>query len=102
MLDTMHGINVGDYVLCSSDGQSFELGRVAEVIGDEGARVCFSSGCTSALTSVYNLYPLKNADTIVESSLGHHRFDDKCPDYSEDACGGICAYTKSLEELIPF
>lgn len=80
----------GDWVAYQAgpDGP-VEIGRVTEDCG-ESAFVCYSSGCTAASTPKELLSPIRNFRFIDQSAIGHHRFDDSCPEYTEEACDGIC------------
>lgn len=76
----------GDYVVYMK-GDQCEIGRVLSKSPDgKSYKVCYHEGCTAASTSVADLRPLINQYVIISTSLGHHRFDEICSEYSPDYC----------------
>lgn len=75
----------GDYVVYDN-GYKTEIGRVASC-NDEKAFVCYHAGCTAASTSK-SMLRKATEDEIksVDVSIGHHRFDEFCPDRVDEAC----------------
>ena len=59
------------------------IGRVAGPANDLNTFVCYTSGCTAAKTPI-------SAAMAAEMGIGHHRFDEECPDYSEGCCAAYC------------
>lgn len=79
----------GDWVVYEAPGKR-EIGRVW-VVGQESAAVCYSLGCTAARTPLGLLRPYdrdRDGDLVPDSRIGHHRFDDDCPDYDDACCHG--------------
>nr|DAS09567.1 MAG TPA: hypothetical protein [Bacteriophage sp.] len=86
--------DVGDYVTYQSHGNN-QLGRVAKFSNFDRGKVfvCYHKGCATTLTDIADLRPATRAeeDRAVQEGrvFGYHRFDDRCPDYS-DACYPFC------------
>ena len=86
--------DVGDYVMYQSHGNN-QLGRVAKFsnFDREKVFVCYHKGCAATCTDIADLLPATRAeeDQAVQKGrvFGYHRFDDRCPDYS-DACYPFC------------
>ena len=85
--------DVGDYVMYQSPGNN-QLGRVARFsnFDREKVFVCYHEGCTATCTDIADLRPATRAeDRAVQKGrvFGYHRFDDRCPNYS-DACYPFC------------
>lgn len=80
----------GDWVVYDN-GYKQQFGRVTEVRGDS-AFVCYSCGCTAASTPLVYLRPM-TCDEIAEAdpTIGHHRFDEYCPERDEACCYGCRA-----------
>ena len=53
-----------------------------------GDWVIFSSSRGPELGRVWNYDPETDADMVIDDRIGHHRFDDECPDYDPAACAG--------------
>ena len=81
----------GDWVIFSSS-RGPELGRVWRYYPERNVcSVCYSRGCTPAMTSCELLRPYDpaiDADMVIDNRIGHHRFDAECPDYDPVACSG--------------
>lgn len=58
----------GDLIIYRN-GDRFEIGKIKRLT-DDGAFVWYSSGETAAKTAFSDMYPLKNANVITETSLG--------------------------------
>lgn len=88
----------GDYVI--DDNQ--DLGRVVKTKeNNKYVSVCYTKGCTSALTLIERLR-LATDEEIKSFSdaehLGHHRFDDCCPDYEYECCSFYCPEKRKINE----
>ena len=88
----------GDYVIYNNQ----DLGRVARVgEGSEYVSVCYTVGCIGALTLKKGLRlatdeEIKSFPTA--KRLGHHRFDDCCPDYEYECCSFYCPEKRKTNE----
>lgn len=84
----MKDFKVGQYAVYSSnfssDGTN-ELVRITKVEEDH-CFVCHTSGCTAARVAKNHLMALANDYLIIETQLGHHRFDPSCPEYNPEVC----------------
>ena len=80
----------GDWVVYDK-GYAKEVGRVTEVLADS-AFVCYTSGCTAASTPLryLRLATEREVADMATPGIGHHRFDDACPDYDPECCS-VCA-----------
>lgn len=80
----------GDWVVYVPDHGSPEIGRVWSV--REGAcGVCYSRGCTVAVTPTELLRRYDETefpDLVPDARIGHHRFEETCPDHDPLVCGG--------------
>lgn len=79
----------GDWVVYEI-GSRREIGRVWRV-GDRVAFVCYHFGCTAAATPIELLRPYDrdaDDDLVPDARIGFHRFDDECPVYEPQVCGG--------------
>lgn len=75
----------GDWVIYDP-GYKQEIGRVTEC-GEHGAFVCYTQGCTAALTLLEHLRPATDAEIAGASAgIGFHRFDETCPSRVEECC----------------
>ena len=81
----------GDWVVFEP-GYTREIGRVWRYDAEENAcSVCYSHGCTAAMTSAAYLRPYdpaRDADLEPDPRIGFHRFDDVCPEYDPKVCVG--------------
>lgn len=88
----------GDYVIDHNQ----DFGRVARAEeGSNHVSVCYTEGCTSALTLTKGLRLA--TDEEIKSfpfaqRLGYHRFDDYCPDYEYECCSFYCPEKRKLDE----
>ena len=85
----------GDWVVFAPGYKSPEIGRVACVKAEMNACfVCYSHGCTAALTACEMLEPYdpeKFPDLVPDERIGYHRFDEGgCPDYEPGVCDALC------------
>lgn len=93
-LNGFRPFDVGDYVMYQGPGIN-QLGRVARFsnFDREKVFVCYHRGCATTCTDIADLRPATRAeeDRAVQEGrvFGYHRFDDRCPDYS-DACYPFC------------
>ena len=71
------------------DGRA-EFGRVASVTDDGDPRICFTEGCTAATTPKDMVLKAEPGTFDPNLRIGHHRFDDFCPDYDEECCAAFC------------
>lgn len=92
--------DVGDYVMYQSPGNN-QLGRVAKFsnFDREKVFVCYHKGCATTCTDIADLLPATRAEEeqAVQKGrvFGYHRFDDRCPNYS-DACYPFCPQFDSM------
>lgn len=90
------GVMSGDYKygdhVAYDDGGGTQVGRFVRcAYGDGGtAFVCFHEGCTAAAVPVGGLRPATDEEAAGAGRLGHHRFDDGCPEYDEEICHVTC------------
>lgn len=78
----------GDYVAydTGSEHREPEIGRVVEDLGDS-AYVCYHTWCTAALTPKRLLRKATETEAAAaHPMIGHHRFDEHCPDRVDDWC----------------
>lgn len=85
----------GDWVVFAPGYKSPEIGRVANVnVETNACFVCYTHGCTAALTAVEMLEPYdpeRFPDLVPDERIGYHRFDEGgCPDYDPGACFASC------------
>lgn len=78
----------GDYVVYDPGYCEPEIGRYACENAAGSAYVCYHDGCTAACTEEDLLRPATDEEIAGASeSIGHHRFDEECPDYDDECCG---------------
>jgi hypothetical protein len=91
----------GDYV-CNINTE--EIGRVVrptDVCDDDAWFVCWHCGCTSAATPEWMMRPATEKEILTApKDIGHHRFDNFCPDYIEDCCKHCCGDKAAKHESI--
>lgn len=82
----------GDYVARDTGYGFAEVGRVIGHSGlDDDYFVCYHCGCTSSSTHASMLRPATEDEVrTAPKDLGHHRFDDHCPDFNENICFCSC------------
>lgn len=67
-------------------GYKKEIGRVTEC-GECSAFVCYTQGCTAALTPLEHLRPATDEEIAnAPVGIGFHRFDARCPNRDEECC----------------
>ena len=86
----------GDWVVYNP-GYKTIIGRVT-TCNDVSAYVCFHTGCTSNRTRIEDLRLATNDEIkVAPKNIGHHRFDDECPNL-DDACFGLaCKSVKRFQ-----
>lgn len=85
----------GDYVAYDPGYKEPEIGRVTRQGANGGWYVCYHDGCTAACTPEEMLRPATEEEIAkAMPDLGHHRFDESCPEYDPDACVG-CRHDRS-------
>lgn len=99
----MRGFKRGDWVVFVPGCKAPEIGRVAGTnYAMDACYVCYSHGCTSALTANEMLVPYdpdEFPDLVPDVRIGYHRFDpDGCPDYEPGACDAYCKRAEPREE----
>ncbi|MCI8451069.1 MAG: hypothetical protein HFJ74_00865 [Eggerthellaceae bacterium] len=85
----MSELKHGDYILFSHPDGYDVLGRVACVQPGK-VFVCFTDGCTAEACDPGDLRKVGRLVLLQSVRLGHHRFDDECPDYDPDCCAAYC------------
>ena len=76
----------GDWVVYDP-GYAQQIGRVTKCVG-KSAFVCYSTGCTAALTPPKYLRPATEDEIAqADKAIGYNRFNALCPSWDEYACG---------------
>lgn len=80
----------GDWVVYDP-GYVQQIGRVTEC-REGSAFVCYSTGCTAALTPLEYLRPATEDEiAAADHAIGYNRFHAYCPSWDEWACIGCMA-----------
>lgn len=91
----------GDWVVFDN-GYKREIGRVTSVTkSGKGAFVCYSHGCTAALTEMKHLHiydATTDKDIKPDIEIGFNRFSDSCPIFDPECCFTDCVRKFGCDE----